>query len=70
MQRKSAAAREKEIKFSKVRKQSVLGSNPEQCYNIRKFMTMEKPVGFLKLEMYVVLEMKILSSGFAQLERD
>lgn len=33
-------------------------------------MTMEKPVGFLKLEMYVVLEMKILSSGFAQLERD
>lgn len=34
------------------------------------FLTVEKPVGFLKLEMCVVFKDENLYSGFAQLERD
>lgn len=49
----------------------MLGLNPEHCHNIGKFLTMEKPVGFLKLEMRVVFkDENSVCTGFAQLERD
>lgn len=49
----------------------MLGLNPEHCHNIGKLLTMEKPVGFLKLEMRVVFkDENSVCTGFAQLERD
>lgn len=36
---------------------------------LEHFLTVEKPVGFLKLEMCVVFKDENLYSGFAQLER-
>lgn len=47
------------------------GLNPEHCCNTGKFLTMEKPVGFLNLEMRVVFrEENSVCTGFAQLEKD